>query len=207
MDCQQRSCNTTYELNASSFCDDSELFDVDKRQDDNSTDSMSPALEDSDLFDLDFDIDEQIPLYGGNVHPPEYYRQGIEKPDQRDRYARYAPKTRVRLVEVENQWWQYVTYIQSLTRINNNHRFCIEVGLGNPWKVFESISIPTLEKFLEWIICQKVGKNGRKKRGTKTSSSLNTRWKNLQIVYKQVMGEKFKAQIYDGMVEVYYPSP
>lgn len=73
-------------------------------------------------------------------------------------------------------------------------------------KAFESVSVPTLDKFLEWTICQKVGKNGRKKRGTKTSGALFTRWKNLQIVYKVAMRKKFEARIYDDMHEVDLPS-
>lgn len=69
-------------------------------------------------------------------------------------------------------------------------------------KTLESVLVSTLENFLEWTICQRVGKNGRKKRGTKTSGALNTRWKNLQIVYKVAMKRKFEQQIYDEMQEV-----
>jgi hypothetical protein len=67
---------------------------------------------------------------------------------------------------------------------------------------FESTSIERVEKFLEWTICQKVGKKGRKKRGTKSSGTLNTRWKNLAIVYKVAMKKKFEPQIYHDIVEV-----
>lgn len=49
----------------------------------------------------DFGVDNQAPLYDGNVHPPEYYRDAILKPVQRDPYERYAKKTRLRLREVE----------------------------------------------------------------------------------------------------------
>ncbi len=85
-------------------------------------------------------------------------------------------------------------------------RYCTEIGLGDPQEVFESVSVPTLDKFLEWTICQRIGKNGRKKRGTKTSGALFTRWKNLQIVYKVTMKKKFEPQIYDDMREVDRPS-
>lgn len=83
-----------------------------------------------------------------------------------------------------------------------DYRFCAGVGLGEPTKVFYDVDVQVLEKFLEWTICQKFGKNGRKKRGTKTSGALYTRWKNLQIVYKVAIGKKFNAKIYDEMIEV-----
>lgn len=49
---------------------------------------------------------------------------------------------------------------------------------------------------------QKVGKNGRKKQGTKSSSSLETQWKNLQIVYKVAMKKKFEPHVYEEIQEV-----
>ena len=70
---------------------------------------------------------------------------------------------------------------------------------------FHSISIPIVENFLEWTICQKLGKNGRLKRGTKTSGSLQTRWKLLSIVYKVATGKNFKPCIYEGISEVCHP--
>ncbi|CAM1503378.1 Fc.00g081540.m01.CDS01 [Cosmosporella sp. VM-42] len=185
-----------YDSDASfSLSDDDEDFDIATDREYNSSDATSLHLDDLDLDkeELDsnssaenFDIDGQVPLYNGNVHPPEYYRQGIQEPVVRDPYSRYAVKTRLRLKEVEAQWNQY----------------CELVRLGDPSEVFKSASVPTLHKFLEWTICQKVGKNGRKKRGTKTSGALNTRWKNLQIVGKVAMGRKFEAQVYNDMQEV-----
>ena len=70
-------------------------------------DKESDLGDDPNLGVEDFDIDDQVPLYGGNVHPPEYYRQ-IKEPAQREKYARYSKKTRPRLIEVEDQWEQYV---------------------------------------------------------------------------------------------------
>ncbi|KAL2127862.1 hypothetical protein VTI74DRAFT_10075 [Chaetomium olivicolor] len=175
--------------------DDDDLFDIDEDNGDDVTeatdldlDNLDPGDSDSDSSDEDFDFDDddQVPLYGGNVHPPEYYRQGIEQPAQRDPYGRYAPRTKKRLIEVEDQWGQ----------------FCTKVLLKDPQKVFETVSIPTLDKFLDWTICQKVGKNGRKKRGTKSSGSLYTRWKYLQIVHRVAMRKKFDEQINHDMQEV-----
>ncbi|KAI1157437.1 C2H2 finger domain-containing protein [Nemania serpens] len=166
------------------------MFDINGDQRDNSTEATESDEDDLDLDsncgDENFDVDNQVALYGGNVHPPEYYQQGILKPAQRDRYERYAPKSRLRIREVEAQWKQ----------------FCAHINLGNYKEGFRSASVPMVEKFLEWTICQKVGKNDRKKRGTNTSGALDTRWKLLQIVYKVAMGRKFKPHIYDGMAEV-----
>ena len=52
------------------------------------------------------DHDDDTLLFNGNIHPPDYYRLGIREPVKRDRYARYAPKTRLRLLEVEDLWRQ-----------------------------------------------------------------------------------------------------
>ncbi|KAK4119399.1 C2H2 finger domain-containing protein [Parathielavia appendiculata] len=146
--------------------DDGDLFDTDENHGVDSTeatdldlDNLDPDDSDSDLSGEDFDIDDQVQLYRGNVHPPEYYSRGIKEPAQRDPYSRYAPKTKLRLIEVEEQWGQ----------------FCTEVRLGDPRKVFE---------------------------GTKSSGALNTRWKNLQIVYKVAMRKKFDTHIYNEMQEV-----
>lgn len=58
--------------------DDDDLFDVDKEMDDatQSTDLNTNDAETDKLdADEDFDVDNQVQLYDGNVHPPEYYRQ------------------------------------------------------------------------------------------------------------------------------------
>lgn len=67
---------------------------------------------------------------------------------------------------------------------------------------FRDARSPVLESFLRWTLCQKIGKNGRKKRGTTTKSSLNAKWKNLQIVYKVHMGKAFEPRIYNDMTVV-----
>ncbi|KAH7302950.1 C2H2 finger domain protein [Stachybotrys elegans] len=173
--------------------DDEEPFDsyLDQRDDLTSDSDLDSNDRDSDEFGskLDqesFDFDNEVQLYAGNLHPPEYYIQGIQEPTKRSPYSRYAPLTQKRLIDVENQWKQ----------------FCTNVRLGDFREVFKNVSVAILEKFLEWCICQKVGKNGRKKPGIQTAGALNTRWKNLQIVYKVSVGRKFTAAIYDGMKEV-----
>lgn len=102
-----------YCSDASDLSDESYDTDTLSEDDDdhfNIEESQRDDFEATDLLDDGFDVDNQIPLYGGNVHPPEYYRQSIKEPAQRERYARYALKTRLRLVEVEDQWRKYVTH-------------------------------------------------------------------------------------------------
>ena len=83
------------------------------------SDEDDPDLN-SDLAEDDFDIDDQVLLYGGYVHPPEYYRQGILNPTQRDPYERYAELTRLRLREVEAMWKQYVARPRHSSHHSNN---------------------------------------------------------------------------------------
>ena len=153
----------------------------------------------------EFDFDSQTVLYNGNEHPREYYLKGIEKPVQRHRYARYADKTKLRLLEVEEEWQQYVTQRASIGRLMLTAIpciFCRTVLCCENNEGFKSASPSTIEKFLEWTLCQKKGKNGRKKRGTTKRSSLHTKWKYLQIVYKVIMGRAFEPRIYDEMTVV-----
>jgi hypothetical protein len=115
---RQRSFDNVHDSDASfSPSEDDELFDIDDNHGDKFTeateldmDDFTPDDSDSDLSGENFDIDDQVPLYRGNVHPPEYYSRAIEEPAQRDPYARYAPGTKLRLIEVENQWGQYVAH-------------------------------------------------------------------------------------------------
>ncbi|KAJ3554367.1 hypothetical protein NPX13_g10631 [Xylaria arbuscula] len=151
-----------YDLDASlSPSDDDNVFDANEYLSDNSTEATVSDEDDldldSDCGDEDFNIDDQVALYGGNVHPPEYYRQGILKPAQRDLYERYAPKTRSRIREVEAQWKQ----------------FCVNVKLGDYRESFQSASIPMVENFLEWTICQKVQQRLAVKYGLRTTRRRN----------------------------------
>lgn len=65
--------------------DDDDVFNINEREDqrDNSTETTESDDDDlnldSDSGCEDFDVDEQVPLYGGNVHPLDYYRQEISK--------------------------------------------------------------------------------------------------------------------------------
>lgn len=53
-------------------------------------------------------------------------------------------------------------------------RYYAKVMLDDPKEVFKSLTVPMLEQFLEWAMNQRVGKNGRKMKGTKKGSSVST---------------------------------
>jgi len=65
----------------------------------------------------------------------------------------------------------------------------------DPQESFESVSLGSLYNFFDWLLGQKAGKNGRKKRGTKKSSSLGTYWKVFRLVYERATGAKLDAKL------------
>jgi hypothetical protein len=56
--------------------DGSDIFDIVK--DEGGSDTDATSFEDPDIDDVDVDkeadIEDQLTLFGGNVHPPEHYR-------------------------------------------------------------------------------------------------------------------------------------
>ena len=68
------------ESDALSSHEDDEVFDVDEFEGDSDTEATSAvALDVDDDLDAEIDIEDQIQLFGGNVHPPEYYQQAVEE--------------------------------------------------------------------------------------------------------------------------------
>jgi hypothetical protein len=59
-----------------------------------------------------------------------------------------------------------------------------------------------LRRFFDWRLHQKTGKGGRRKRGTKKSSSLGTNWKVFRLVYERAMGGKLDGKINRRMHKV-----
>ncbi len=55
------------------------------------------------------------------------------------------------------------------------------------------------------MLSQKKGKKGRKKRGTKKSSSLGTYWKVYRLVYERATGDKLDAVMNRRMHRVSRP--
>ncbi|OAQ58191.1 C2H2 finger domain-containing protein [Pochonia chlamydosporia 170] len=147
------------------------------------TETTDVDLQDND----DLDIEDQIQLFGGNIHPPEYYRRGIEEFNESSFVGEdYSPGSTILLDAIELQWQQ----------------FCNEVLSRDPHACFESISVGILYKFFEWRLNQKAGKDGRKLRGTTKSSSLGTAWKVFRLVYERAVGAKLDTKLNRNMHKV-----
>lgn len=92
--------------------DSDELFD---RNEADSSDAETEAT-DADL-DLDgntkyanVDVEDQIQLFGGNVHSPEHYRQAVEEFNDIDYETQdYSDGSLLLLDACEEQWRQYAT--------------------------------------------------------------------------------------------------
>ncbi|KND85610.1 hypothetical protein TOPH_09291, partial [Tolypocladium ophioglossoides CBS 100239] len=167
--------------------------------DKNEADDSSPETEATDIEDLscddedrglDVDVDDQIQLFGGNVHPPEYYRRAIEGFNDSAYEAQdYSDGSKLLLDACEEQW----------------RRYCEVLGRA-PQECFESLaastSVRVLYNFFDWSLNQKVGKDGRKKRGTKKSSSLGTYWKVFRLVFQRATGDKLNAKMNRRMHKV-----
>lgn len=84
-------------------------------------------------------------------------------------------------------------------------RYCEVLGRA-PQECFESLaastSVRVLYNFFDWSLNQKVGKDGRKKRGTKKSSSLGTYWKVFRLVFQRATGDKLDAKMNRRMHKV-----
>lgn len=65
----------------------------------------------------------------------------------------------------------------------------------DPQACFKTIDLRLLYSFFDWSLNQKVGKGGRKKRGTTKSSSLGTYWKVFRLVYEEATGSKLDAKL------------
>lgn len=67
---------------------------------------------------------------------------------------------------------------------------------------FEAISVAVLKNFFDWFMNEKKGKDGRKKRGIKKKSSLETMWKLFRLVFEREMGEKLDPKMNRSMHKV-----
>ena len=75
-----------------------------------------------------------------------------------------------------------------------SRRYCTFIGY-DPEECFKAVSLSFLHYFFDWLLSQKTGKDGRKKRGTKKSSSLGTYWKVYRLVYERARNEKLDAKL------------
>ncbi|KAF4480421.1 hypothetical protein CGGC5_v011005 [Colletotrichum fructicola Nara gc5] len=133
--------------------------------------------------DDDFDVEDQVMLFDGNVHPPEYWLRELENFNE-DAFAcqDYSPGTTLLLDAVEEQWQQYCKVIKRDVQ-----------------QCYATISTRLLHTFFDWFLSQKVGKDGRKKRGIRKKSSLGTYWKVFRLVYERAICNKVDSKLNRSM--------
>jgi len=69
-------------------------------------------------------------------------------------------------------------------------------------KTYNSITTGDLSSFFRWKLDQKHGKDGRKLRGTRLSSSLTTYWKLFLLVYERATTRSTDSRIVCRMHQV-----
>lgn len=92
---------------STSIDDVSDVSDVDMDEVQDGPDPDLVALDDVDdsFDDGDIDVEDQLQLFEGNTHPPEYYRQAIVDFNESDFDGEdYSPGTTRLLDGVEEQW-------------------------------------------------------------------------------------------------------
>ncbi len=86
--------------------EDDEVFDVDELKGD--LDSEATSVEDLDVndnADLEIDFEDQIQLFGRNVHPPAYYQQAVKEFNESAFDSEDYSKGSEKLLDaVEQQW-------------------------------------------------------------------------------------------------------
>jgi hypothetical protein len=73
------------------------------------------------------------------------------------------------------------------------HRFWAYLG-KDPQKAYMTVSLHSLHSFFDWLLNQRRGKGGRRRRRTKVSSSLGTYWKVYRLVYERATGAKLDVR-------------
>ncbi|CCF42280.1 C2H2 finger domain-containing protein [Colletotrichum higginsianum] len=160
-----------------------DVFDVNEDEDGPSTDATD--IEDLDK-EAELDVEDQIMLFGGNLHPPDYWRRAVEEMNESEFEGQdYSPSTMALLDNVEEQWRLYCEVL------NRDPRHC-----------YETLSIKLLYNFFDWYLSQKVGKDGRKRNGIKKKSSLGTYWKIFRLVFERAMGERIASKLGRSMRKV-----
>ncbi|KAK6840677.1 C2H2 finger domain protein [Apiospora arundinis] len=191
---RQHRCTDSDDSDAS-FSPDDEVFDVDDNEDNIPSaatrvkDVDFAGIDDEDFdnvgdFDAEMDVEDQIQLFDGNLHPPEYWIQAVEQFREEDYTdGEYAEGTQKLIDGIEEHWF----------------RFCDVVK--HP-RSFQPISIDLLGTFFNWRLSQKTNEYGRKMRGTKKSSSLGNYWKFFLRAYEREVGEKLDLQLTRQMHQV-----
>ncbi|KAF2844020.1 hypothetical protein T440DRAFT_436948, partial [Plenodomus tracheiphilus IPT5] len=91
-----------------------------------------------------------------------------------------------RLIDrMEDQWNQCWTYLKE-DRLRD----------------YATVTVSTLYTFFDWLLNQRQGKGGRKRRGTKFASSLGTYWKVYRLVYERATSTKLDQKMNRSMHKV-----
>ncbi|KAI3531970.1 C2H2 finger domain-containing protein [Colletotrichum abscissum] len=132
--------------------------------------SGTDATDIDDLCDDDLNVEDKTRLFDGRFNWDPFACQD------------YSPGTTVLLDAVEEQWRQFCCVLKR-----------------DPQDCYAKISLGLMYNFFDWVLSQKVGKDGRKKRGTKKKSSLGTYWKVFRLVFDRAVGEKINQKLNRSM--------
>ncbi|KAF2875770.1 hypothetical protein BDV95DRAFT_626203 [Massariosphaeria phaeospora] len=89
-----------------------------------------------------------------------------------------------------------------LNRIENQWKECWTSLQRRDVASYKTVTIGTLLTFFTWLLDQRQGKDGRKRRGIKFASSLGTYWKVYRLVYERATGAKLDGKINRSMHRV-----
>ncbi|KAK2035837.1 C2H2 finger domain-containing protein [Colletotrichum somersetense] len=175
-DCDDSFSPSDEDISEGTFKANEHVFDVNEDEDGSDTDATDDEL----------DVEDQIKLFGGNLHPPEYWRKAVEDMnDDEFECQDYSPSTTALLDNVEEQWLSYC-----------------EVLERDLLQCYKTLSIKILYNFFDWYLSQKVGKDGRKRSGIKKKSSLGTYWKIFRLVFESALGERISSKLGHSMRKI-----
>ncbi|ORX95381.1 hypothetical protein BCR34DRAFT_607969 [Clohesyomyces aquaticus] len=131
-------------------------------------------------------VEDQAWLFADENHLPEHYLQQLETFDETEYTKEDYKDSSTRLLDrIEDQWNQCWTYL----------------GKDN-LRAYTTVSVRTLHTFFDWLLDQRQGKGGRKRRGTKFASSLGTYWKVYRLVYERATSVKIDGKMNRSMHKV-----
>ncbi|KAF1964005.1 hypothetical protein BU23DRAFT_521662, partial [Bimuria novae-zelandiae CBS 107.79] len=132
------------------------------------------------------EVEDQAWLFADENHLPQHYTSMLETFDEREYTKEDYKESSTRLLDrIEDQWNQCWTY---LGRTDLRSHMTVSVG--------------TLYTFFSWLLDQRQGKGGRKRRGIKFASSLGTYWKVYRLVYERATSLKLDGKMNRSMHKV-----
>ncbi|KAJ5051419.1 hypothetical protein J3E74DRAFT_295818 [Bipolaris maydis] len=116
---------------------------------------------------------------------PDFYRAHANKINGVKTMNIYAESTNLQLNNIESQWRQYCELIKE-----------------DPEDFMKSITAGDVSSFFMWKLKQKQGTAGRRLRGIKTASSLDTYRKMFLGVYRRLVGEDMDSHLQRSTLHV-----